>query len=75
MERHYIVDEYYNLRNHDNIPDNKDNCLFEKSERKPIIETGDLYAEFYLEKPSSLENGLIRSNIPHDKMYNAGKLL
>ncbi|KAG4088885.1 hypothetical protein H8356DRAFT_49127 [Neocallimastix lanati (nom. inval.)] len=123
-ECHYIVDEYYNLRNHDNVPDNKDNYLFGKSKRLPlreiekilkeeikkvdigqgihndikylkdlgininefryidgesfysggkaIIDTTDLYAGYYLDKPSSLENGLIKCNIPHEKMHNAG---
>ena len=126
-ECHYIVDEYYDLRNHDNVPDNKDNYRFGRSERLPlrrieeilkteikgidfivgqgihndifyleklginineftyidgenfnprgkaIIETGDLYAGFYLERPSSLENGLIKCQIPHENMHNAGK--
>jgi len=125
-ERHYIVDEYYHLRNHDNVPNNKDHYLFGESKRLPlhaieeklkkdikdvdfiigqgihndikylkdlgininnftyidgenfsstgkaIIDTTDLYAGFFLDKPSSLENGLIKCNIPHDRMHNAG---
>jgi len=44
-EQHFIVDEYYDLRNHDFVPDNKDNYLFGVSERKTLYEIRNILQE------------------------------